>query len=339
MKICLFGFFDPSYSRNSIVVKSLLACEAEVVSVQKEKVSLGGIFSLLFSIPKDIDVVLVGYSDNRIGVLLAKIFFRGPVIWDAFYSLYDTRVHDRNLVSKHNLKAWLYWFLDWMNITLADGYVFDTAAHREYFEKTFGAKRNKGKVLYIGSDTEEVSCEERDVIGFYGKYIPLQGVEKIVEAAALLPEYSFEFIGSGQTYKAVQERIKELGVENITCIDRLPYDELMQRVCSWKLALGIFGASEKASRVIPNKIYDAAALGKAIITLDTPAVRELFVHDRDIILVDGSPESVAREIKDLMEDAERRVRIGDSAKMLSKKKLAKKVLGIELISFLRKYVG
>jgi len=338
MKICHFGFFDPTYSRNRILAEGLLEQGADVVSVAGNRMNVSTLFSLGRSIPKNTDVLLVGYSDNRAGVLLAKLFFRGPVIWDAFYSLYDTRVCDRKLVSKYNPKAWLYWVSDWISIVFADGYIFDTAAHKAYFEKTFGAKTSKGKVVLLGSDAAIVSCVEKETIGFYGKYIPLQGVERIVEAAVLVPEYIFELIGGGQTYMSVQQRIQNLGIKNVTCVERLPYNELVKRVCSWKLALGIFGTSEKASRVIPNKVYDAAALGKATITIDTPSVRELFTHNVDIVLVDGSPESIAAEIKKLMEDDVRRARIGAAAKDLVRERASKNIVSTELLSFLRKYL-
>jgi glycosyltransferase involved in cell wall biosynthesis len=41
------------------------------------------------------------------------------------------------------------------------------------------------------------------------------------------------------------------------------------------VCLGIFGTSEKAASVIPNKVFQVVAAGRPLITRDSPAIREL----------------------------------------------------------------
>lgn len=317
MNICHFGFFDPTYSRNAIMRESLEETGATVVACHAPKMNFGTLIQLFRMRPKKVDVVLVGYSDNRFGVLLAKLLFRVPVVWDAFYSLYDSRVHDRALVNHFDPRAWWYWLLDCINVFLANGYIFDTNEHMYYFQNTFGAQERKSVRVLFGSLAQahtNAQYHENDTVGFYGKYIPLQGVEVIVRAAALLPQVSFELIGSGQEYAAMRRLSNELHCTNIAFVNRLSFDELVQHIESWSVSLGIFGSSQKAQRVIANKIYDAAALGKAIITMDTPAVRELFTHNQDIVLISNDPQSLAEAIKELLADEALRRRIGEAAK-------------------------
>jgi len=331
-----FGFFDRTYSRNAILRESLIASGVEVVETVEKEMTIGGILKMFSASCKDAGATLVGYSDNRFGVLLAKLSFRRPVVWDAFYSLYDTRVNDRKLISKYNPKAFWYWLLDWLNIFLADGYIFDTEEHAKFFQETFGAKKEKSLRLFLGSEAEPINCEEEDVVGFYGKYIPLQGIEKIIRAAELLPEYSFELIGSGQTFPKIKKLAKDLRLSNVSFIERLPYEELLQRICSWSVSLGIFGDSQKAGRVIPNKVYDAAALGKAIVTLDTPAIRELFTDGENVLLTSSDPTNIAENIKVLMEDSQGRKRLGGSASSVVSNYASKNVLGKKLRDFCAK---
>jgi hypothetical protein len=41
------------------------------------------------------------------------------------------------------------------------------------------------------------------------------------------------------------------------------------------VVLGIFGAGRKAAMVVPNKVYQAAAVGRPLVTRDGPALREV----------------------------------------------------------------
>jgi len=80
--------------------------------------------------------------------------------------------------------------------------------------------------------------------------------------------------------------------------ERLP-GELHRAGC----ALGVFGTSDKASRVIPNKAFQALACGTPLITADTPATRELLVDGESALLVPpGDPEALAAAIRRLAAD-------------------------------------
>jgi glycosyltransferase involved in cell wall biosynthesis len=64
------------------------------------------------------------------------------------------------------------------------------------------------------------------------------------------------------------------------------------------LLIGIFGTSAKAAQVIPNKVYQVLAAGRALITSDTPAARELLAPGPGIILVPpGDPQALATAIR------------------------------------------
>ena len=73
------------------------------------------------------------------------------------------------------------------------------------------------------------------------------------------------------------------------------------------LCLGIFGTSPKARRVIPNKIFDALACARAVLTGDTPAVRELLRPGNDVwVCPPGDPDPLADAIVTLRDDDLRR---------------------------------
>lgn len=343
MKILFTGFFDPEYARNRILRRGLEERGIEVAIKPLGKATLSSIGVLVSLLRNETyDAVLIGHSDDQYAVPVARLFSSKPVIWDAFYSLYDTRVNDRGLVSRWDPKAWWYWMLDWSSVHLATHVLFDTQAHAKWFAHSFGIAPSRSIVVYVGADTSlfhpTPNTEVEDaLVGFYGKFIPLQGVPVIVRAAKLLePEkVRFEIIGSGQTYQEVRSLAEALAVRNITFVDRVSYEELPSRMERWSIALGIFGTSGKAARVIPNKVYEAAASGKAIISRDSPALREVF-SERSVFFSDTTPEALAGSIRTLLKDARRRAILGTETANLCAKKLTPYAVVGPLVERLRK---
>jgi glycosyltransferase involved in cell wall biosynthesis len=148
---------------------------------------------------------------------------------------------------------------------------------------------------------------------FYGRMIPLHGVETIVRAAKLLePDgIPFHLIGEGQV--DIQRLLAERGPTNVRWTPGVPYESLPGLVAEAALCLGVFGTSAKAARVVPHKVYEAAAMGKPIATADTPAIREAF-PDALALVPPGDPEALAEAIRGLCADPDRRARLGEAAR-------------------------
>ncbi|MFA6459679.1 MAG: glycosyltransferase [Patescibacteria group bacterium] len=133
----------------------------------------------------------------------------------------------------------------------------------------------------------EINLSKKFIVGFWGKFIPLQGVPYIIEAAKILEfdsDINFELIGDGQTYQESISLAKKLGLTNICFAGQVPFIEMPLRIKKYDLCLGIFGETEKTLRVIPNKIYEAIACVKPVITANTPAIKELFYDQNNILL-------------------------------------------------------
>lgn len=116
---------------------------------------------------------------------------------------------------------------------------------------------------------------------FYGQFIPLHGIDTILKAAQLLEhEYiQWMIIGKGQEESRVRELVDLHPLEHLNWIPWVPYRELVDWIDHADVCLGIFGDSNKASRVIPNKVFQIIAMGKPLITRDSPAIRELLAPD------------------------------------------------------------
>ena len=112
---------------------------------------------------------------------------------------------------------------------------------------------------------------------------------------------------------ALRDDIARRGLTNVEWLGALSMAELRDRTLTADVCLGVFGASEKAARVVPNKVYDALACGRPVVTADTPGIREALHDGEDALLVpaaDGASLAVAIE---RLLDQDERARLGTAA--------------------------
>ncbi len=265
--------------------------------------------------------MLIGFSGQGMA-FFAKLITRKPIILDAFISLYNTVIEDRKLHSKFSISAIYNFLLDWGSVRLADRVLLDTREHIKYFNSKFKIQSSKFDVVPVGTDNtifypRPEQKHDKFIVGFHGTYIPLHGVEFIVKAAQILKnekDIEFRFLGNGQTLGETKKNVKELGLENIKFNEeRVPYEKLPKFIAGNDICLGIFGDTLKAKMVIPNKIYECAAMAKPIITEDTPAVIEYFT-DKDLKLASiADPKNLADAILELKEKPELRQEMAKNA--------------------------
>jgi len=151
---------------------------------------------------------------------------------------------------------------------------------------------------------------------YFGQYLPLHGLDVIagaVEALAERRDLRFVFIGTGELRASFQARLSAYDA-NTEFVDWVAYEKLAERIARADIVLGIFGGSVKARMVIPNKVYEAAAVGRAVVTADTPAVRELFTADENVVVCDADSASLAAAITRLVEAPDLRRRLGEAAR-------------------------
>ena len=101
---------------------------------------------------------------------------------------------------------------------------------------------------------------------------------------------------------------------HVRTVDWVPYAELPARIAAADVVLGIFGKTAKARMVIPNKVYQAAAVGSAIVTADTPAIREVFVPGESVYAIEPTPRALADALLALARDPALRARLAQGAR-------------------------
>lgn len=135
---------------------------------------------------------------------------------------------------------------------------------------------------------------------FYGLFTPLQGTRTIAEALVELARRGGRarvlLVGGGQDEDQVREilgagpPVGRDGAEetvvlpgpdgpsrvSVTLRPWVAAERLPAVVAEHDVCLGIAGTTAKAAAVVPNKVYQGAAAGCAVITSDTPPQRRAF---------------------------------------------------------------
>ena len=345
LKVCYFGSYDPEYSRNRVLIKGLRQSGVEVIEIRDRTSSIFRYLKLFLKylkMQKDFDIMIVGFPGQEM-MFLARLLTRKLIIFDAFTSHYGGYILDRGYYSKHGLHAAYYRFMDTWSCRLADKVLLDTQAHIDFFMREFHLPPQKFERLFVGTDTdifhprESLRVSDAFRVYFHGHYIPLQGVETIIRAAKLLENegVSFKLIGRGQTYQANQELARESGIKNIQFVGNVPYPELADNMAEADVCLGIFGSTSKTSLVIPNKLFEAIAMKKPVITADTPAVRELLNDFSAVLVKTHDPEALADGILKLKNDEALRARIAEKGYEIFEGQASLHVLGKQLIGIMQ----
>jgi glycosyltransferase involved in cell wall biosynthesis len=330
--VCLAGTWDRDFGRNVILQRLLERADFEVTTcrvdlwrersvsvVRKGKARLFAralaaypVLAWRFFRARGVDVVIVPYPGHFDMPVLGTIArLRGvPIIFDAFLSLFDTIVSDRALVGRHSPTALMARALDTISCRMANLVLVDTPQHGAFFVRLTGIPHEKYRTLWVGAREQLFRprpdvTPDPDLVLFYGTFIPLQGVQTIVAAAKRVAAggIRIRIIGDGQERATIGKLAADLGITNIEWEGMIPLEQLPGEIARATICLGIFGTTGKADRVIPNKLYESIAVGRAVITGDTTAVRNAFESNEIVMVPVGDPERLAQAILMLHGDA------------------------------------
>ena len=257
------------------------------------------------------DLILVSYPgllDVFLAAVIGKIR-RVPVVWNVFISLYDTVVEDRRLWKAGSFRAKLLHMLEGFALRCPKLVFLDTQAHARRIELLFSLPGGYCDAVWVGVESSAFTSASmleplrNDAflrVLFYGQFIPLHGIPVIIEAARLLKEapVKWTLIGRGQEEANVRALVDAEPLPNLHWIDWATYDQLAKHIAAADVCLGIFGTSEKAASVIPNKVFQIVASGRPLITRDSDAIRELLPHAPPCtsLIPAGNPTALAEAV-------------------------------------------
>jgi len=284
------------------------------------------------------DAVLVGYM-GHFDVQLARLLFRrSTIVLDHLIFAADTAV-DRQVSS--TMKMRLLAALDRRALRSADVILLDSVEHAELVPAELADRR---LVVPVGApaawfDAESAAGPRADPdvlrVAFFGLFTPLQGTPTIGRALGLLadaPQVRPLVIGTGQDW-AETRRLARANPA-VEWVDWVEPAELPAVVAAQDVCLGIFGVGPKALRVVPNKVYQGAAAGCAIVTSDTRPQREALA-DAAVFIRPGDAEALAGALLTLAEDPSALAKLRAGARDRARERFAATVV----VTALRERLG
>jgi glycosyltransferase involved in cell wall biosynthesis len=287
---------------------------------------------------RDCDLVLVGFYGQLL-MPFVRMFTRKPILFDVYVSTFGTMVDDRHEAKQGTWKAKLFWAADHLSMRFANHIILESEDHIRRYESTYRIPARKFSRLFLPSDESvmrrlpqaQPSADFR--VHFHGEYAPFHGVDVILRAAKALEkdDVRFQIIGTGITHAREMRLATELGLSNVEFIDRVRYDELAIYMSKADVCLGFFGDNPRAERVFTNKVVEALALGKPLITRRNDAVQELLKDGESALLVNpGRPDQLADAILRLKNDPGLREKLGRNALALFEAHCTQEVFGMAL---------
>lgn len=269
--------------------------------------------------------MIVGYP-GHLDLPAARRAARGaPVVFNPLVSLADTLVEDRGRFRRGSAAARALLALDRLALRASDLVVADTDAQADHLASLARIPRDRVASVFVGAE-ERLFRPPWSPSGpplFVGKLIPLHGLETILAAARLAPDIPLRLVGSGQLEHLLADR-----PPNVEWVPWIEYAQLPTEYRRATCALGVFGTSAKARRVIPNKAFQALACGTPLVTADTPAARELLVDDESALLVPaGDAAALASAVRRLATEPQLAERVGAGGLAVYRERASEEVLG------------
>lgn len=307
MKILVTGKYEPDYNRNHVLLRGLEKKDVSLTEFPYEK-RTRAVRKKITSLAENHDIIFLP-SFTHLDVPFVRRATKKPIVFDPLISRYLSKVFDYKAVWRYSPRALKNYLKDLRAFNRSDLILADTEGHKNYYINKFHVNPVKIAVVHVGvhcgdffpSGKIKNPCD-KFLVGFYGSFIPLHGIEKIIEAARILRERNdieFQIYGNGPGYEKIQKLIEIYNLVNVSLKGWADYKDLNAVINGMDVCLGIFGDSLKAKLVIPNKIYHYAACKKAIITADTEGIKEIFKNRKNIILVQNNPQSLADSVVEL----------------------------------------
>ena len=166
------------------------------------------------------------------------------------------------------------------------------AVNPKYLSKTLSKEAARAAFNWSNEDL---------VFGFVGSIFPYHGVDKLIEAFALLKceNKKLLIVGGGELLPQYKQRVEELGISNLVVFTgAVPHQHVYNLISAMDIAM----MADSNWYGSPVKIFEYGALGKAVIAPNTEPVLDVMKNMQDGILCKNNIPDILSAMSQLQED-------------------------------------
>jgi len=293
------------------------------------------------------DIYILGFRGHEFFWPLRLLIRKTHLVFDAFMSPYAALYEENKAGFVGRLIAPLIYRLERRMLQQADLVLTDTHLQVQYFVDTFALSHAKVCSLPVGAietedDTKTIPLPDAGPfrVLFYGSFLPLHGVDVILEAASRLSNLPvfFDFIGGNLKHgRWLRDQCERMNIVRYTHRAWVPFEELISNeIPRTNLCLGgPFGGTPQARRVVTGKTSQCLALAKATV-IGRIDEQDGFVDRGNCLLVDQDDAvALAEAIRWAYENRSQLDTIGACGRALYRERLSIDVIAERLLPALR----
>lgn len=165
----------------------------------------------------------------------------------------------------------------------------------------------------------ELGLGDRTVIGYAGGLVVYEGLELLLEAAALLRRGRDDFhllvVGDGVREQVIRQHAEELDLGSVvTFTGRVPHEEIERYLSLFDITPFPRLPLPVCELISPIKPFEAMAMGKAVVASDVAALTEIVTDGQTgRIFTKADAGDLARVLADLLDDRDTRETLGRNA--------------------------
>lgn len=177
-----------------------------------------------------------------------------------------------------------------------------------------GPKLDRLKII---PPVEALKQRREYLVGYVGVMGKQEGIDLLLQSARHIiiemgrSDVHFGLVGGGTSLEDMKQLAADLGVaEYVTFTGRVPDQDLLEMLNTADVCVNPDVANEMNDKSTMNKIMEYMALGKPIVQFDLTEGR-FSAQEASLYAEKNDPVDLARKIVELLDDPERRTRMGE----------------------------
>ena len=288
------------------------------------------------------DIYILGFRGHEFYWPLRHLVGDKPIILDALMSPYASLSWERKFGTPGVAIASAWRILERSILNDANVVLTDTTQQLNFYQQEFSLPSSKflalpvgavESIVQIGSTAHKPPSKPKSEMSilFYGSFLPLHGIDIILEAASLVRELPmrFDFVGGNeQQARKLKAKCADMGIIRYTHKRWVSFDELINLIIpEADLCLGgPFGNTEQARKVITGKTSQCLALGKPTIIGKIDEDFGLVDKQNCLLVPQGNPQALAQAIQWAFDKRHQLSTIGEQGRSIYSERLSVNVI-------------